>query len=227
MSARVACFAATLAALVAAGCGVSREQGPTGPPAAHDVYGVVYRGAAAASGVKVKLYDDVAGVQRDSVLAGADGSYGFDGLPAGRWMVKVSGPLPDDLGYVRWFFETASAGQSVAVPPFDIAAHGFDPLTPADLAIAPRPGFSTPLVFRWSAYVAPALWSAVYLDDANGAGAWTSAQVPSTEASWNGVGNQGSYAGRTLGAGRWYWRVKLRFANDVQGASRERALDLE
>ncbi len=221
------CAVAGFVALFASGCGVSRETGPTGPAPAHDVSGVVRRAGAPAVAIKVKLYDDASGVQRDSVLAGADGSYGFDGLPAGRWMVKVSGPLAEDLGYVRWFFTTSSLGQVVAVPPFDVAAHGFDQLSPADSASVPRPGFSTPLVFRWSAYAAPALWSAVYLDDANGELAWQSAQVPSTQASWNGVGNQNGYAGQMLGAGRWYWRVKLRFAYDVQGASRQRTLDLE
>ena len=188
---------------------------------------MVLRAGAPAVAIKVKLYDDISGAQRDSVFAAADGAYGFDGLPAGRWMVKVSGALAADLGYVRWFFETSTPGQVVPVPPFDISAHGFDLIAPADGAAVARPGFSTPLVFRWSAYTAPALWSAVYLDDANGVGAWQSAQVPSTQASWNGVGNQNGYAGQALGAGRWYWRVKLRFANDVQGASRERALDLE
>jgi hypothetical protein len=227
MTARCVVVALCALAVGLAGCGVSRESAPTGPAAAHEVSGVVQRAGAPAVAIKVKLYDDVSGVQRDSVFAGADGSYGFDGLPAGRWMVKVSGALPEDLGYVRWFFETSSPGQVVAVPPFDVSAHGFDLLMPADGAAVPRPGFSTPLTFTWTAYSAPALWSAVYLDDANGVGAWQSAQVPSTQASWNGVGNQNGYSGQVLGAVRWYWRVKLRFANDVQGASRERALDLE
>ena len=221
-------FSLVLLGSALAGCGLSSKGGPTGPaPGVKQVRGTVTRGAVPAVAVKVKLYDDGSGVQVDSVLTASDGAYGFDGVPAGSWMVKVSGPEATDLGYVRWFFATSSPGQVVAVPPFDIAAHGFDALSPADGAAVPRPGFSTPLVFRWSAYAGPALWSAVYLDDANGDLAWQSPQVPSTEASWNGVGNQNSYAGQVLGVGRWYWRVKLRFAYDVQGASRQRALDLE
>ena len=210
------------------GCGLSSKGGPTGPaPGVKQVRGTVTRGAVPAVAVKVKLYDDGSGVQVDSVLTASDGAYGFDGVPAGSWMVKVSGPEATDLGYVRWFFATAAAGQSVVVPPFDIAAHGFDQVSPADAASVPRPGFSTPLTFTWTGYAAPYLWAAVHIDDANGTLAWASAQAPVTSVAWNGMGNTGPYAGQALAAGSWSWRVKLRFANDVQGASRQRALVLQ
>lgn len=212
---------------LAAGCGVSSKAPTAPPPGARQVRGTVSRGAVAAAAVKVKLYDDASGAQVDSVLSGSDGAYGFDGVPAGNWMVKVSGPTASDLGYVRWFFATAAAGQSVVVPPFDIDAHGFDLVTPADGANVPRPGFSSPLTFAWSAYGAPYLWAAVHVDDPVGTLAWSSAQAPVTQVSWNGVGNEGPYSGQALAAGPWTWRVKLRFANNVQGASRERALNLE
>ncbi len=212
---------------LAAGCGVS-SKGPTAPPpGTRQVRGTVSRGAVAAAAVKVKLYDDASGTQVDSVLTGSDGAYGFDGVPPGSWMVKVSGPTATDLGYVRWFFATASAGQGVVVPPFDIAAHGFDLISPTDGANVPRPGFTSPLTFSWSAYGAPYLWAAVHIDDPAGTLAWASAQAPVTQVSWNGIGNEGPYAGQALAAGAWSWRVKLRFANSVQGASRERVLNLQ
>ena len=113
-------FSLVLLGSALAGCGLSSKGGPTGPaPGVKQVRGTVSRGAIPAAGVKVKLQDDRSGVQVDSVLTANDGAYGFDGVPAGSWMVKVSGPEATDLGYVRWFFAIASSGQSVVVPPFE------------------------------------------------------------------------------------------------------------
>jgi hypothetical protein len=213
--------------LVGAGCAGSGG-GPVAPVAGgHQIGGVVQRSGAPVVGQKVKLYDDLEGIQLDSTFTAADGSYGFDGVGIGKWLVKVSPASPDDLGYVRWFFDLSSAGAAVAVPPLDVAAHGFVLQAPDDASRMARPSFSSSLDFSWSAYGAPYLWASVRLSDSTGVLAWSSNQEPSTQASWNGVGNEGSYSGRILAPGRYVWRVKLRLPNSVQAASHERVLFLD
>ncbi len=123
------------------------------------IAGTVDRTGQALAGFKVKLYDDATGVLADSTLTVASGVYGFGGVPAGRWMVKVASSEPGDLGYVRFFVDLASAGDTRAVPPFDVAAHGIGLAVPAAGATASRPDFSNPLSFSWSAYSAPFQWA--------------------------------------------------------------------
>ena len=65
------------------------------------------------------------------------------------------------------------------------------------------------------------------MDDSLGVLAWASPQGTQSQAGWNGLGNQGSYTGAPVPAGRYAWRVKLRLPAGVQAASRVRALVLE
>lgn len=208
-----------------AGCG--REVAGPPPAGTRQVSGTVVRAGTAVAGIKIKLYDDLERVQVDSTLTDGAGAYGFDGVGVGQWMVKVSPTLDSDLGYVRFFFDLSSPGQALVVPPFDVDGHGFDLVAPADGARLPRPTFTSPLTFQWTAYQASSLWSSARLDDSLGVLAWASPQGTQTQAAWNGLGNQPPYSGTAVPAGRYTWRVKLRLPNGVQAASRMRTLVLD
>lgn len=218
---------ALAAALLVAGCGLSREVAAPGPAGTRQVSGTVNRAGAASPGIKVKLYDDLEQVQVDSTFVDAAGGYGFSGVGVGHWMVKVSPTLATDLGYVRFFFDVTTAGQTVVVPPFDIDAHGFGLVAPPDSLRTPPPTFSAPLTFQWTAYQDTYLWASARLDDSLGTLAWASPQGTQTSAAWNGLGNQPGYSGAPVPRGRYSWRVKLRLPNGVQAASRSRALWLD
>jgi hypothetical protein len=229
MTARRLGTATSVLAFVAltAGCGLSREVAGPAPAGTPQVTGTVTRAGVALQAMKVKLYDDLEQVQADSTVTDAAGAYGFNGVGAGHWMVKVSPTLDSDLGYVRFFFDVTAAGQAVVIPPFDVDKRGFDLAVPADAARLPRPTFSSPLTFQWTAYQGTYLWSSARLDDSLGVLAWASPQGTQAQAAWNGLGNQPPYTGGAVPAGRYSWRVKLRLPNGVQAASRVRALVLD
>lgn len=216
---------ATLALL--AGCGASRETAPASSgstPA--QISGTVSRSGTPLGGFKVKLYDDTTGLQVDSTVTDASGAYGFSGVAAGKWMVKVSPTDLGDFGYVRYFLDLSAAGQTAVVPPFDVFAHGLDLLSPADGTDTNPPTFSSPLHFSWSTYQAAFSWMNARLSDAADNPAWASAQGQATSADWNGIGNDGTYAGTVLPAGTYSWRVKIHLGSGVQAATRVRDLIL-
>jgi len=214
--------------IAAAGCGLRRETAPeiALPGGGAQVSGSVARAGQPLAGFKVKLYDDAAGVLTDSAFAASSGVYGFAAVPAGRWMVKVSSVEPD-FGYVRYFFELASAGERRELPPFDVAAHGLGLEAPAAGASVARPDFSSPLVFSWSAYQAPFQWATVQVSDSSGVAVWNSPRTQATGASWNGFATEGPLTGQPVPAGRYRWRVKLRLQNSVQAATIEREMALQ
>jgi len=213
---------------LASGCGLSREKAPTAPGSGTaQIQGTVARAGSALAGFKVKLYNDDTGAQVDSTFTDGQGRYGFNGVGAGNWMVKVSPVDPGDLGYVRYFFNFTSGGQTAVVPPFDVSAHGFDLVAPAADAHVSPPTFSSPIHFQWTLYQGTYNWTSARLDDASGTLAWASAQGQDASADWNGIGNSGSYAGQTVPLGTYTWRVKIHLPNAVQGATRVRTLVLQ
>jgi hypothetical protein len=221
---------AALAALIAVGgCDTTREKAPTAPAGQvqAQVTGTVNRSGAALAAFKVKLYDDTTGLQVDSTFTDAAGAYGFSGVPAGSWMVKVSPVDPGDLGYVRYFFTLSAAGQTAAIPSFDVSAHGIGLVTPADSVSLSTPSFSSPLHFSWAMYQATFLWMNARVSDMQDVLVWGSPQGQATSADWNGLGNDGIYAGAAAPAGTYQWRVKLHLGNGVQAATRVRLLVLQ
>jgi len=216
--------AALLAMVALAGCSASREKGLTAPPGQPQVAGTVNRAGAAVAGFKVKLYNDATGAQVDSTFTDATGAYGFANVPTGTWMIKVSPTDPGDLGYVRFFLDLATSGQAATIPPFDVSAHGIALAAPSDGAAVNAPTFSAPLLFSWSSYQAPLSWMNARISDAQDVQSWTSPQGQATAADWNGLGNDGPYAGAPVPPGTYQWRVKLHLGNAVQAATRVRTL---
>ena len=223
---RARATAVLLLLVLAGGCDVTRERAPTAPPGQAQITGTVERSGTALAAFKVKLYDDTSGLQVDSTLTDASGAYGFSGVSAGRWMVKVSPVDPADLGYVRYFFTLSAAGQAASVPRFDVSAHGIDLVTPADSVTLSVPSFASPLHFNWSSYSAPFIWMNARVSDPQDVLVWGSPQGQSTSADWNGLGNDGAYAGAPAPPGTYQWRVKLHLGNGVQAATRVRLLVL-
>ena len=203
------------------GCGLRRDR-LTAPPNASALHGVVTRAGNPVPGESVKLYQDPSGALRDSSVTDAQGDYGFGPVPSGQWMAKVSSVAGGDLSYVRYIFQGPSS--SLELPPMDLFAYGFDLLQPADSAAMPQPSIISPIHFAWSAYGAPYRWASARITDTLGVLVWQSALVPSTSADWNGVGNDGVYAGKVVQPGRYSWRVKLHLPNSVQAASRQRQI---
>ena len=211
---------AILCLLAVTGCGLRRDR-ITAPAGAAAIGGLVTRQGTSVPGELVKLYDP-ADVLRDSAITDAGGSYGFDPVSAGQWMVKSSSATPGDLGYVRYLF--AGPTSSLVVPPLDLFAYGFDLVQPANSAILARPNLIAPIHFSWTAYGAPYRWASARVTDSLGVLVWGSAAVPSTSADWNGVGNYGAYTGVAVPPGRYLWRVKLHLRAGVHAASRQRQL---
>ncbi len=209
------------------GCGLAREQAVTAPPGSPQVTGRVLRAGVAAAGMTILLaVHDSLEAAIDSTVTDGSGGYGFQAVPPGRWVIRVSPTAPEDLGYVRAFFDVLHSGDAIAIVPLDVDAAGLALLTPGDGAVAPLPSFSAPLRFTWSESRAPYLTASARLS-VDGVIAWTSIRSRSTQADWNGTGNRGSYTGQALPPGAYNWRVKLQLPNSVQAATHLRTLYLQ
>lgn len=214
-----------LNALVIAGCGLRRDRVVNVADGGSSISGVVKRSGVAVAGEWVKLYNDATDALVDSALTNSGGAYGLPAAPAGQWMVKVSSAIPGDFGYVRFLF--ASSGGPVEVPPLDLAAHGFEAISPADSATVPQPNIVAPLHLTWAAYQGTYKWSSAHVTDTLGVRVWISAQGRATSADWNGIGNTDPlYVGRMAPPGRYAWRVKIHLPNGVHAATRQRLITL-
>lgn len=217
-------------ALVATGCGLSREKGPSAAPEMPEppqVTGTVVRDGVPAAGIVAVLsVHDSLGAAVDTVVTDETGSFGFPSVPPGYWIARVSSPDSSDLAYVRAFFQVVNEDDPVALPAFDLDPHGLVLVTPADGATVPQPTSTDPLRLEWSAYELPYI-SARARVTAGGITAWSSTQRTTTEAEWIGVGNRGVYVGMVLPAGNYRWRVRLQLPDSVQVGTRLRTVVLQ
>lgn len=220
MNPRAAFLVPALIAL--AGCGLKPERLAAPAPGGPQVTGTVFRAGLALAGMEVKLYQDPSGALFDTTRTDASGAYGFANVPAGRWMVKVSPLDPSDLAYVRYFLDVPAGGAAAEVPPFDVSAHGFDLIAPADGSAQPLPSSQALVHFAWSPYQGSYVNESARVSDSTSVLVWASPTGQATAADWDGTGNDGSYAGKPAAPGHYRWRVKIRLAYDVQAATRER-----
>ncbi|MEO5988598.1 MAG: hypothetical protein ABIU54_05465 [Candidatus Eisenbacteria bacterium] len=214
-----------LLVLALAGCGLRRDTvvGPSSSGPA--INGVVLRSGVAIGDEWVKLYDNATGVLLDSALTNSAGQYSIPAGSAGLRLVKVSSSLPGDFGYVRYLF--TGTGDSMEMPPLDLAAQGFDLATPADSAMVAQPNPIAPIHFTWTPYQGTYKWSGARVADSLGVQVWSSAQGRETAADWNGVGNSDPpYTGQLAPPGRYQWRVKIHLPNGVQAATRQRLISI-
>ncbi len=222
---RVLSASAALLLTTAAGCGLRRQAAVGFAPTPYVVFGRVTRAARAWSGAPVKLYDATAGAQLDSLAADGTGYYGFDRAPAGGVMVKVSSTDTLDFAYVRYILVRGTATERDSVPPFETRTGGCAPLAPAAGAGVPTPSPAAPLTFAWSPVGGNT--GARYkarLADARDSTVWESTRDFATSAAFNGIGSAGAYAGALVPPGAYQWRVKVKFPDGVQAATREQAL---
>src|SRR5262249_37840243 len=99
-------------------------------------------------------------------------------------------------------------------------------MDPADGVRLPAPNPSQPVTFRWTMPSIPGVMARVQVFDATAKPVWYSPSVQLTEVPWNGLGNQGSYAGTFASPGNYTWRLKSAFPDPSQARVATRSLVL-
>ena len=214
-----------LLALLVAGCGLQRQGLIPFAPGIHVLFGRVQRGGQPLGGQLVKLYDANEAVLLDSLRSDPSGQYGFMAAPPGEVMVKVSSLDSLDFGYVRYILARGSSSERDSVPPLDLHAYGCALLEPAPGASVPTPNPAAGLTFRWAPMTLPGtIRYKVRLADARDSTVWESVRDIGTTADFNGIGTFGAYTAQLVGPGTYFWRVKVRFTDDVNAATASRAV---
>jgi hypothetical protein len=213
--------------LLVAGCSRDFHDG-VGPrvPIPNVEGGVLRQGVGAAS-LRVEVRDiathDVLASDRTDAL----GLYGLGVVPVGHWEIKVSGAVPGDFDSETREFDVTDSLRSARLEPFDISARGASPTEPEADAHVPVPTLGQPLTFQWTPPGTAILTARVQLYDSTGADVWISVQTDQDQILWNGIGNQSSYQGQPVPAGRYDWRVKFLLPDSTEARTTSHRLVLE
>lgn len=203
---------------LAAGCSVDVKDGIGPLLPVPNVAGQALRAGAPAGGLDAELRDaETAETVGSTVTQG--GRFEFADIPPGHWEIKVSGDDPGDFDSVSRTLLLANADSLYELPDFEVWAYGCAVLEPQDGSSLPRPNLFAPLTFRWtlpSGSNRELDWVRAYLYTAAGDQVWTSDRILAAEVAWNGIGNEGDFAGLPVAAGAYYWRLKLAFTDSLE-----------
>lgn len=213
--------------LLIAGCSGDFRDGVGPRVPIPNVEGDVLRQGVGAALLRVEVRD----IGTHEVLASdrtdSQGRYGLGVVPVGHWEIKVSGANPGDFDSETREFDVSEGPQRARLEPFDISARGAFPTEPAPDADVPVPTLGQPLHFAWTPPGTPTLTARVQLYDSAGADVWSSVQTDQSEIIWNGLGNQSSYQGQPVPAGRYDWRVKFLLPDSTEARTTSNRLVLE
>jgi len=214
---RIVRVAALAAAATLAGCSVDLKDsmGPLVP--IPNVTGTLTRHGAPLVDEKVKLRD-LSGAEIDSDRTDARGRYEFSGVPAGTWELRVRTDVPGDFETVTVMFDVPES-VTVDLPPADVFSFGCDTRDPKDGEALATPSFFQPLEFKWNQPDRSVAWMNARLYDASDQAVWYSTKDVETSALFNGIGNQGPYAGQTIPAGEYWWRLKVGLADSIEATT--------
>ena len=160
----------------------------------------------------LKVYDG-AKWQKETATYSTDasGDYGINGLTPGWYQVFY-----DDGGQVVQTSAVNTTGMynsaSASVTTTGNATINFDVGWSFSPTIAPNANFQVGTSsFGWAANpnTPDAQYQVLICDDAASTSVWSSPWAATTTASWNGVGNSGSYNGTTVPAGKYYYLIKF------------------
>ncbi len=211
-----------LLSLPDAGCS-SKTQDITEP--LPSVTGLVQRETAPALDVHVELLT-IDGRLITSTHTTSSGSYGIQVDASGTWEIKIVGNRAGDFDNLTRTFQF-QAPQIVVMPPLDVYAYGAQAIQPDESTSAPAPSPIQPLTFRWTMPERPGASARVQFFDAAGKPVWYSNWLDTTQVAWNGLANQGAWAGHPAAAGVYTWRMKFGFPDSSEAHTAYRALTLK
>lgn len=202
--------------LLAMACSVDVMDGAGPLVPKPNLQGTVMRAGGAASDIEVELSNPDSTAVTARVYSNWEGLYEFFDVAAGAWEVKVSGGDEGDFDSISLLLDLPTADTLFTIASVDIFAHGALPLTPPDSSTQAIPNPFSPLRFAWELPTTTASWARVQLYDLEGQRVWNSEKNLVSEANWNGIGNEGDYAGEIIPAGDYYWRVKIHFPDGTE-----------
>ncbi len=181
-----------------------------------NVKGAVERDGDEADDVDVDLRDAETAVVVAAVETDDDGEYTFSDIGAGRWEVKISGEEDGDFDSVSKVFTLTQDAELMVLPALDIHAYGIELEVPTKGGAYPIPTLFSPITFAWTSPSRSFLSARVQLYDRSGDRIWSSEKEHTESALWNGIANEGEYAGGSVRPGTYYWRVKLELGDETE-----------
>jgi hypothetical protein len=195
-----------------------REPGPS-------VTGTVVRQSMPAADLHVELRTPDGRLMASTHTADS-GGYGIQVDASGAWEIKAVGNLPGDFDSIVFDFAYLAPAREV-IPSLDVYAYGGGAIEPADSATAAAPTPIQPLTFQWAMPGRVDPRARVQCLDAAGNLVWLSSWLDTTQVAWNGLENQGAFAGHIATPGSYTWRMKFGFPDSSEGHSPFRSLRLE
>lgn len=192
-----------------------------------NVTGAVERAGEEGEDLDVDLRDAQTAVVVAAVETDDDGEYTFSDIGAGRWEVKISGGEDGDFDSVSKVFTLSEDTELAVLPTLDIHGYGMLLQAPTAGGSYPVPSLFSPIEFAWTLPSRSFVSARVQLYDLSGDRVWSSEKAYTETALWNGIGNEGNYAGETVPAGTYYWRVKLELGDETEARTESNALSFE
>lgn len=172
-----------------------------------NVSGRLVRDDVPVSGESVRL--EIAG--QDSIVAetrtGDTGYFYFAEVESGGWVLRADSEDPWDFARVTYEFSFLGPDTELVAPDLDLSLKGLVLTNPEEGEARGLPDLFDPVLFQWDFPEGMASRAEARVYDADGDPVWYSAETLDEEVRWNGLGNQGDYAGQTATAGTYQWRL--------------------
>ena len=223
---RLGMGALVLSALALSGCSPDFKDGVGPRVAVPNVSGRVERDGMGASALDVSVGNPIDDVSIASTRTDANGNYAI-AVPSGTWEVKVKGLLSGDFDSVTRNLVVDGSTPGGALRPLDVDAYGAALETPLDTDTLAMPRASKPATFAWRAPQRAFSTERAQLYDSAGSAVWYSSKGVDTTATWDGVGNQGTFVGVVMPAATYTWRVKFDLPDSSVARTRSRRVTLQ
>ena len=179
-----------------------------------NVTGRILRDEAPVASFKVELRDPETDEALFDARTDASGVYTFHGVGEGHWVLRADSAERSDWSRSVYEFSVSDPEVLLELPGLDVFSRGLRIEKPGDGGTEDVPTVFDPIEFEWRHDgLTRAVQIRLYEDRDGGAGVWFSNETTATLIRWNGFANQGSYAGRSVPAGRYRWRLRMSHAD--------------
>lgn len=174
-----------------------------------NVAGRILRDDVPVQSFKVELRDPETNETRYDDRTDASGVFTLAGVGAGRWVLRADSQESSDWSRCVFEFDVMRPDTVLTLPDIDVSNRGLRIEEPEDGDKESVPSVFDPMEFGWrhEGLTGP-VQVRLYEDSDGGRGVWFSNETTATVVRWNGLANQGSFAGRPVPPGAYRWRLR-------------------